>query len=308
MADYLTTREAYGEALAVLSDKYDYLVLDADLAKATQTARFKKKCPERFLDMGISEGDMMATAAGIATCGTTVFASTFALFAAGRAYEQIRNSIAYPHLHVIIGATHAGVMIGEDGASHQCIEDLALMRAVPGMQILVPCDEKSVFAAVEAAIKAEGPVYLRMGRSSCAPVYTEQPEVEIGKGIVLRDGTDVTIVAIGDMTAEAVKAAAQLAEEGISAAVIDMISVKPIDRELILKYLKTTGKIVTAEDHNIIGGLGSAVAEIVAEEGQGKLTRIGVRDTFGRSGKRGDLQQYFGLTAEKIAQACREMM
>lgn len=303
MADYLSTREAYGKALVDFAKKYDYFVLDADLAKATQTIHFRNRYPERFFDMGIAEGDMMATAAGIAACGTTVFASTFAMFAAGRAYEQIRNSIAYPGLHVIIGATHAGVLIGEDGASHQCIEDISLMRSIPGMTVLVPCDEQSVSAAVEAAIQADGPVYIRMGRNSAPPVYRERPKFEIGRGTVLRDGSDVALIAVGDLVFEARKAAEILENQGISAAVIDMHSVKPIDEELIRSYLEKTGKIITAEDHSVIGGLGSAAADIIAEAGYGKLQKIGIHDTFGRSGKREDLQEFFGLTAEKIAEA-----
>lgn len=308
MAEYLTAREAYGKALVDFSEQYDYLVLDADLAKATQTVQFQKKHPERFFDMGIAEGDMMATAAGIASCGTLVFASTFAMFAAGRAYEQIRNAIAYPHLHVVIGATHAGVMIGEDGATHQCIEDISLMRSIPGMTVLVPCDENSVFGAVKAAILTDGPVYIRMGRSSCPPVYHQEVSVQIGKGNLLRDGTDVTIVAVGDLVAEAVKAADILAQQGISASVIDMISVKPIDRELLLHYIRKTGRLVTAEDHSVIGGLGSAVADIMAEEGCGKLIKIGISDEFGRSGKRDDLQNAYGLTAERLVWACRTLL
>lgn len=305
MAAYLTTREAYGEALAKLGQTRDFLVLDADLAKATQTVRFQKKFPERFFDMGIAEGDMMTTAAGMATTGKTVFASTFAMFASGRAYEQVRNSIAYPNLHVIIGATHGGVLIGEDGASHQCIEDISLMRTMPNMTVVVPCDAASVFEAVKAALDWEGPVYLRFGRASCPPVYGEKAPFTLGRGNVLRDGSDVTIIAIGDMVYEALGACEILRQQGISAAVIDMHTVKPIDRELILEYAGKTGKIVTAEDHNIIGGLGSAVAEVLAEENCARLRRVGIPDTFGRSGKRADLQQYFGLTAEHIAEVCR---
>lgn len=303
---YLSTREAYGEALAVLGADNDFVVLDADLSKATQTVRFAKKYPERFFNMGISEGDMMTTAAGFASTGECVFASTFAMFAAGRAYEQIRNSIAYPGWNVKIGATHGGVLIGEDGASHQCIEDISLMRTIPNMTVIVPCDEHSVFLAVKAALKKDGPVYLRFGRSSSAPVYTkETARFEIGCGNVLRDGEDVTIIAIGDMVWEAVKASEELEGLGISAAVIDMASVKPIDRELVCSYAEKTGKIVTAEDHNVIGGLGSAVAEILAETQTAKLRRVGMQDVFGCSGKRGDLQKEFGLHAEGIRAAVK---
>lgn len=306
---YLSTREAYGEALAVLGETMPFVVMDADLSKATQTVRFARKFPDRFFDIGISEGDMMTTAAGFASAGECVFASTFAMFAAGRAYEQIRNSIAYPGLNVKIGATHGGVLIGEDGASHQCIEDISLMRTIPGMTVLVPCDEYSVFLAVKAALEMNGPVYLRFGRASSEPVYTkENVRFSIGHGNVLRDGRDVTLMAIGDMVWEAVKAAEELEEQGISAAVIDMASVKPIDRELVCEYAEKTGKIVTAEDHNIIGGLGSAVAEILAETQTAKLKRVGVRDVFGCSGKRGDLQKMFGLDAAGIRAAAEALM
>ena len=305
---YLTTREAYGQALADLGKKYEFVVLDADLAKATQTIKFKNVYPERFFDMGISEGDMMTTAAGMATCGKKVFASTFAMFAAGRAYEQIRNSIAYPKLPVVIGATHGGVMIGEDGASHQCVEDISLMRTMPNMTVVVPCDEKTVFAAVEAAMNYDGPVYLRFGRASCPPVYTEnEVPFEIGKGNVLADGTDATIIAIGDMVHEAMKAKDILASEGVSVAVIDMHTVKPLDVELVKQYAVKTGKIVTAEDHSIIGGLGSAVAEVLAETGNATMRRIGLKDCYGKSGKRDALQEYFGLTAEKIVEAVKSL-
>ncbi len=304
MSEFMTTREAYGEALAKLGETNDFLVLDADLSKATMTVKFKNKFPQRFFDIGIAEGDMMTTAAGIATTGKTVFASTFAMFASGRAYEQIRNSIAYPNLHVIIGATHGGVMIGEDGASHQCIEDISLMRTMPNMAVIVPCDAKSVFEAVRASMTYPGPVYLRFGRGSCPTVYADEVPFEIGRGNVLCDGSDVTIIAVGDMVYEALQAQKILEAKGISAAVIDMHTVKPLDRNLILQYAEKTGKIVTAEDHSIIGGLGSAVAEVLAETGTGKLRRIGIQNTFGRSGKRTDVQKYFGLTAENIAETC----
>lgn len=307
MGEHLTTREAYGAVLAELGEQYDFVVLDADLAQATQTVKFKQKFPRRFFDMGIAEGDMMTTAAGMATCGKTVFASTFAMFAAGRAYEQIRNSIAYPKLHVIIGATHGGVMIGEDGASHQCIEDLSLMRTMPNMTVLVPCDENSVKAAVRAALAHHGPVYLRFGRASAQPVYMEPLEVVIGKGNVRKDGDDVTFIAVGDMVWEALRAAEKLEKEGVSAAVIDMISVKPIDKELIIQYAKKTKKIITIEDHSIIGGLGSAVAEVLAENGEAKMIRIGLPDCFGQSGKRADLQAYYGLNADNILRTYRMM-
>lgn len=303
MAAYLSTREAYGKALVALGEKYDFYVLDADLAKATQTAVFKASYPQRFFDMGIAEGDMIGTAAGMAAWGKTVFASTFAMFAAGRAYEQIRNSVAYPNLHVIVGATHGGVMIGEDGASHQCIEDLSLMRTVPNMTVIVPCDEASVYAAVEAAIQWSGPVYLRMGRTSSPPVYKGPAEFTIGKGNVLADGKDVAIFALGDLVYEALEARAQMRDQGVDAAVIDMHTVKPLDKELVLLYAEKCGRIITAEDHSIIGGLGSAVAEVLAESAHARLARVGVPDCFGHSGKRSDLQAYFGLNAEGIVAA-----
>ncbi|MGI6168670.1 MAG: transketolase family protein [Christensenellales bacterium] len=296
----ISTREAYGKALVELGKKYDFFVMDADLSKATQTIQFKKVFPHRFFNMGVSEGDMMTTAAGMASCGKIVFASSFAMFAAGRAYEQIRNSIAYPDLHVIVGGTHAGVLIGEDGASHQCIEDISLMRTIPNMTVLVPCDEKSVFATVETAITSNGPVYIRMGRGAAEDVYTNPPEVKIGNGIVLRDGSDATLIAIGDLVPEALKAAELMSQNGISAAVIDMISVKPLDEELVRYYAKKTGKIITAEDHNIIGGLGSAVSEVVAELGYAQIRRVGIHDKFGRSGGRSALQTHFRLNAQEI--------
>lgn len=299
----LSTREAYGKALAQLGKKYDFFVLDADLAKATQTLVFQKEFPNRFFNMGIAEGDMMTTAAGMAACGKTVFASTFAMFAAGRAYEQIRNSIAYPNLHVIIGATHSGVLIGEDGASHQCIEDISLMRTIPNMTVIVPCDEKSVYAVVEEAICHDGSVYIRMGRLAAETVYQEKMEFSIGKGNVLKDGKDLTIAAVGDLVPEALKAAAILEEKGVSAAVLDMACIKPIDAELIKKYAIKTGKFITAEDHNIIGGLGSAVSEIIAQEGTARLQRVGMQDCFGRSGTREALQNYFKLNAAGILEA-----
>lgn len=304
MSNYLSTRVAFGEALAEFGETKDFLVLDADLAKATYSGIFAKKFPERFFDMGISEGDMMTTAAGMATTGKTVFACTFAMFAAGRAYEQVRNSVCYPHLNVKVVGTHGGVLIGEDGASHQCVEDISLMRTIPGMTVIVPCDQFEMREAVRAAIDYDGPVYIRAGRESSEPYYTkENAKFEIGKGNLLKDGSDVTIVAIGDLVVEAVKAAKELESKGVSAAVIDMASVKPIDKELMSKYIEKTGKVITAEDHNIIGGLGSAVAELIAEMGGAKLQRVGMRDSFGCSGKRAELQEHFKLNAEGIIEA-----
>lgn len=299
--NYLSTREAYGQALADLGDENEFLVLDADLSKATQTITFAKKFPDRFFNIGIAEGDMMTTAAGMATTGKTVFASTFAMFAAGRAYEQIRNSIAYTGLNVKIGATHGGILIGEDGASHQCIEDISLMRTIPNMTVIVPCDEYAVYEAVKASIAYNGPVYLRFGRTSSLPVYTkENVKFEIGKGNVLKDGNDVTIIAIGDMVAEALVASKALEEQGVSVAVIDMASVKPIDKQLVLECANKTSKIITAEDHSIIGGLGSAVAEILAENSNAKLRRLGVCDEFGGSGTREKLAEAYKLNAKGI--------
>lgn len=301
MGNYVSTRVAFGQALASLGEKYDFVVLDADLSKATQTCLFAKKFPNRFYNMGISEGDMMTTAAGMASCGKTVFASTFAMFGAGRAYEQIRNSIAYNGFNVKICATHGGVLIGEDGASHQCIEDISLMRTIPGMKVIVPCDEYSTYKAVEEALKYKGPVYLRLGRKSSEPVYDSYPkDFKIGKGIVLREGKDVAIIAIGDMVREALKAADILKSRGISSTVIDMHTIKPIDKELIRKYANITKKIITVEDHSIIGGLGSAVAEVVAEDNSAELRRVGVRDCFGCSGTKEALMDKYKLNAKEI--------
>lgn len=302
MENYISTRVAYGQALAALGEKQDFVVLDADLSKATQTCLFAKKFPERFFNIGISEGDMMTTAAGLSSCGKLVFASTFAMFAAGRAYEQIRNSIAYNGLNVKICATHGGILIGEDGASHQCIEDISLMRTIPGMTVIVPCDEYSTYKAVEEAAKYEGPVYLRFGRTSSEPVYKTYPEFKIGKGIVLREGKDVTIIAVGDMVAEALKAAEILEKEGASATVIDMHTVKPLDEELIIKYAGITGKVITAEDHSIVRGLGSAVAEVISRDNIARLRRVGVQDCFGRSGTRAALMERYQLNAGKIVE------
>jgi len=301
----LSTREAYGFALESLGEKYDFFVLDADLSKATKTELFAKKYPERFLDMGISECDMISTAAGMATCGTPVFASTFAVFAAGRGYDQIRNSVAYPHTNVKIAATHAGVLIGPDGGSHQCIEDIALMRVIPNMTVICPSDPTQTKAAVEAAILYKGPVYLRFGRLETPYIYdTEKPfEFEIGKGYEIRDGKDVTIIAVGDMVYESLRGADILAKEGISARVIDMATIKPIDRDIIIKAARETGALVTAEDHNIVGGLGGAVAEVLSENIPSPLIRVGVKDIFGRSGSRPELAKVYGLDGETIAEA-----
>jgi len=308
MADKKATRESYGAALAALGEKYDFLVLDADLAAATKTAAFKKKFPERFFDCGIAEGNMMSVAAGIATTGKTVFASSFAMFAAGRAFEQVRNSIGYPHLNVKIGATHAGITVGEDGATHQCCEDIALMRTIPGMTVINPADATEAYAAVEAAISVNGPVYLRFGRYAVpdlTPELVPDYKFEIGKGVLYREGRDVSIIATGYMVHLAYEAAEMLASEGISAEVINIHTVKPLDKELIVASAKKTGAVVTAEEHNVIGGLGSAVAEAVSESYPVPVLRVGVEDSYGRSGKVPELLEMYGLTSERIAEKAR---
>ena len=305
MADKKATRESYGAALAALGEKYDFLVLDADLAAATKTGMFKKKYPERFFDCGIAEGNMMSVAAGIASTGTTVFASTFAMFAAGRAFEQVRNSIGYPHLNVKIGATHAGITVGEDGATHQCNEDLALMRTIPGMTVVCPADATEAYAAVEAAILYEGPVYMRFGRFAVpdlTPELVKDYKFELGKGVTYKEGKDVTIVATGYMVHLAVEAAEILKERGIDAGVINIHTVKPLDTALITAAAERSGAIVTAEEHSIIGGLGSAVAETVAESCPVPVLRVGVEDQYGRSGKVPELLEIYGLTKENIVE------
>ena len=301
MAEKIATREAYGNALAELGDQYDFVVLDADLAAATKTGVFKKKFPERFFDCGIAEGNMISVAAGIATTGKVVFASSFAMFAAGRAYEQVRNSIGYPHLNVKIGATHAGITVGEDGATHQCIEDFALMRAIPGMTVINPADAVEARAAVEAAIQFKGPVYMRFGRFAVPVLYDKATyRFELGKGIQMTDGNDLTIVATGMMVDLALEASKILATRGISARVINIHTIKPIDREIILKAAQETGAIVTAEEHSIIGGLGSAVSEVVCEGCPVPVVRVGVEDQFGHSGKVPPLLEMYGLTTANI--------
>ncbi len=299
----IATRESYGKALAELGEKYDIVVLDADLSKSTKTETFKKKFPERFINMGIAEQNMMSTAAGIASCGKIVFASSFAMFAAGRAFEQIRNSICYPNLNVKIGATHAGISVGEDGATHQCLEDIGIMRTIPNMIIINPADDVEARAAVEAAVKHNGPVYLRFGRLGVPVIFDEETyKFEIGKGIQLKDGKDVTIIATGLMVEKAITAAQMLEEKGIDARVINIHTIKPIDRDIIEKAAKETGAVVTCEEHNIIGGLGSAVAEVIAETHPAALERVGVCDKFGKSGEPNALLEEYGLTAENIAE------
>ena len=308
MAEKKATRESYGEALATLGEKYDFLVLDADLAAATKTGMFKKKFPERFFDCGIAEGNMVSVAAGIAATGKTVFASSFAMFAAGRAFEPVRNSIGYPHLNVKIGATHAGITVGEDGATHQCNEDIALMRTIPGMTIINPADAGEAFAAVEAAILFNGPVYLRFGRFAVPNLTAELPDYkfEIGRGVVYKEGRDVTIVATGYMVHLAVEAAEILKSEGIDAGVINIHTVKPLDKELIVAAAKNSGAIVTAEEHNVIGGLGSAVCDAVCAECPVPVVKVGVNDSFGKSGKVPELLEIYGLTAANIVKSAKE--
>ncbi len=309
MADKIATREAYGSALAELGEKYDFVVLDADLAEATKTVKFKKAFPERFFDCGIAEGNMISVAAGIATTGKTVFASSFAMFAAGRAFEQVRNSIGYPHLNVKIGATHAGITVGEDGATHQCNEDIALMRTIPGMTIVNPADAVEARAAVETAITTDGPFYLRFGRFAVETI-NDRPDYkfELGKGVRLADGKDVTLIASGLTVGMALEAKKLLAEEGIDAAVINIHTIKPIDRDIILKAAKETGAIVTAEEHNIIGGLGSAVAEVLVEGCPVPMERVGTRDEFGRSGVPAKLFEIYGLDTKTIVEKAKAVI
>ena len=301
------TRESYGEALAELGQDRLFYVLDADLSKSTKTDTFRKAFPDRFINCGIAEGNMMGVAAGIAATGVPVFASSFAMFAAGRAFEQIRNSIGYPHLNVKICATHAGITVGEDGATHQCCEDLALMRVIPGMTVMCPADDREAKWAVRAALEIDGPVYIRFGRYA-VPSVTDGQEFSLGKGLVLREGADVTLVATGLMVHLALQAAQLLAEEGVSAAVIDVHTVKPIDRDLLAKYASRTGAVVTAEEHSVIGGLGSAVAEAVAETCPVPVVRVGVDDRFGKSGAVPALMEEYGLTAAAIADAARRAL
>ncbi len=301
------TRISYGEALVKYGSDPNIVVLDADLSKSTKTEMFEKAYPERFINCGIAEANMMCVAAGLAATGKTAFASTFAMFAAGRAYEQIRNSIGYTKLNVKIGATHAGISVGEDGASHQCLEDLALMRTIPEMVVINPADDIEAQLAVKAAIDHEGPVYMRFGRLAVEDVNGPDYKFELGRGVTLKDGTDVTIIATGLMVQEAVKAAESLKNEGISARVINIHTIKPIDREIIAKASRETGAIVTAEEHYIMGGLGSAVAEVVCEEAPCPVKIIGT-DRYGKSGTPAKLFEEYGLTAENIAMKAKEVM
>ncbi len=308
MADVIkvATRDGYGNALVELGQKNpNVLVLDADLAAATKTGGFKKAFPDRFFDTGIAESNMMGVAAGLATTGYTVFASSFAMFSAGRAFEQVRNTIAYPHLNVKIGATHAGISVGEDGASHQCCEDIALMRSIPGMVIINPADDIEARAAVFAAAEHDGPVYMRFGRLAVPRIFDENYKFEIGKAVTLQEGTDVTIIATGLMVNEAIEAAKELEAEGISVELINMHTIKPLDAEAVVAAAKKTGCIVTAEEHNVIGGLGDAVCDAVCNEYPVPVVKVGVEDTFGKSGPAVDLLHIYGLDAKNIAEKAR---
>lgn len=304
----LATREAYGKALVELgAENKNIVVLDADLSKSTKTADFAKAYPERFFNIGIAEADLIGTAAGLSTCGKIPFASTFAMFAAGRAFEQIRNSVCYPKLNVKIAATHAGLTVGEDGASHQSVEDISLMRSIPNMTVICPSDDVETMAAIRAASEYYGPVYIRLGRSS-VPTINDRPEYkfEIGKAVVLREGKDVSIFATGIMVSEALKAAEELQRLGIEAEVINIHTIKPIDAEAILASVKKTKVAVTCEEHNIIGGLGSAVCEVLSENFPAVVKRVGIKDTFGESGKPNELLKKYGLTAQDIVKAAKE--
>ena len=304
----IATRDSYGNALAALGAEHENLVvLDADLAGATKTGVFKKAFPDRFFDCGIAEANMICMATGLSTTGLVPFASSFAMFAAGRAFEQIRNSIGYPHLNVKIGATHGGISVGEDGASHQCCEDFALMRAIPGMTVICPADDIEAKAAVKAAYETYGPVYLRFGRLAVPVFHAEDYKFEIGKGEVLRDGTDVAIIANGLLTYEAIKAGEELAEAGINAMIINMATIKPLDEELVIAAAKKCGKIITCEEHSVIGGLGEAVCSCLAEKCPTIVKRIGVNDEFGHSGPAVDLLKQFGLSCENIVATAKEL-
>jgi len=303
----IATRDSYGNALKELGAEYDNLVvLDADLAGATKTGTFKKAFPERHFDCGIAEANMICMAAGMSTAGLVPFASSFAMFAAGRAFEQVRNSIGYPHLNVKIGATHGGISVGEDGASHQCCEDFALMRSIPGMTVICPADDVEAKAAVKAAYEMEGPVYLRFGRLAVPVFHAEDYKFQIGKGEVIKDGTDVAIIANGLLVYEAIEAGEKLAEQGINAMVINMATIKPLDEELVIKAAKKCGKVITCEEHSIIGGLGEAVCAVLSEKCPTPVKRIGVNDEFGHSGPAKDLLKQFGLCSDHIVEVAKE--
>ena len=305
----IATRDSYGSALVELGKEHDNLVvLDADLAEATKTAKFKAVFPERHIDCGIAEGNMIGVAAGLATCGKVPFASSFAMFAAGRAFEQVRNTVGYPHLNVKIGATHAGISVGEDGATHQCNEDIALMRTIPGMTIINPADDVEAQQAVKAAYELDGPVYLRFGRLAAPVINSEDYKFELGKGVTMREGKDVTIVATGLMVSMALEAAEKLAADGVDAEVINIHTIKPLDEEIILNSAKKTGKVVTVEEHSVIGGLGSAVCDVLSEKMPTSVKKIGVNDVFGHSGPALELLKEFGLDGDGIYQSVKEYL
>ena len=305
----IATREAYGKALAeLIKENERVVVLDADLTKSTKTSEAKKACPERHFNMGIAEGNMMSVAAGLAASGQIVYASSFAMFAAGRAYEQIRNSIGYPHLNVKICATHAGITVGEDGASHQAIEDLALMRVIPGMKVFQPCDAKETREMIKAIAEVEGPCYVRLGRSGVDDVNDENYQFELGKGVVLHEGKDVAIIATGMMVQEALKAKEELKKAGIEPTIVNIHTIKPIDEELIEKLVKTHKVLITCEEHSVIGGLGGAVAEVTARRCPARIEMIGVQDTFGESGTPQALLEKYGLNAKAIAEKVKEVL
>lgn len=304
------TRESYGLAIAELGEKYPQIVvLDADLAEATKSVFFKEKYPERFIDCGIAECNMVGVAAGLATCGKIPFANSFAMFSAGRAFEQVRNSVGYPHLNVKVVGSHAGISVGEDGATHQCLEDIALMRSIPGMVVLNPADHYEMRAAVKAAVEYQGPVYLRLGRLAVESFNnSDDYKFEIGKGITLRDGKDVTIVATGLMVSRALEAVKSLEKQGIDARLINIHTIKPIDRDIIVKAAKETGRIITVEEHNVIGGLGDAVCSVLSEEYPAPVTKIGVNDQFGHSGPAGEMLEVYGLCASHIEEVTKKVL
>lgn len=312
MADIkkIATRESYGNALKELAEQGadNLVVLDADLSAATKTGIFKKAYPDRHINCGIAEANMICVAAGLSTMGLVPFASSFAMFAAGRAFEQVRNTVGYPHLNVKIGATHAGISVGEDGASHQCCEDFALMRSIPGMVVISPADDVEAKQAVKAAYHYEGPVYLRFGRLAVPVFHNDDYKFEIGKGELVREGTDVTIIANGLMVAEAIEAGNVLSQKGISAEIINMATIKPLDEELVITSAKKTGKVITVEEHNIIGGLGEAVCSVLSEKCPTPVKRIGVNDEFGHSGPALDLLKQFGLSAENTAETAEKFV
>ncbi len=309
MNQKIATRDAYGDVLVELGKKNSRIVvLDADLSKSTKTANFKEVFPQRFFNMGVAEADMMGTAAGFAAAGLIPFASTFAVFATGRAYDQIRNSIAYPVLNVKIVATHAGITVGEDGGSHQSIEDIAIMRVLPNMTVIVPADAPETKKAIEAAVELEGPVYVRLGRTGVPVLFSEDQPFVIGKGKIIKEGSDITIIAIGVMVSKALEAAEILLQQGVKARVINLPTLKPLDEEIIISAARETGGIVTAEEHSIIGGLGGAVSEVTAENCPVPVKRVGVRDTFGESGSPEQLLEKYGLTSTNIVKAAQQIL